>query len=227
MTDRASTDAAQWRNLTPEQRDAISRHLAAGKPSPTPMIAPIATSSRKPKEDRVGRNILIIGGGVLGAMLLYGLLNVKPAAPTRAPAPGSAPVASTTHASVPPASPKPAQQAEATASSSDPDVRSDGGLDYVRMKAEAEEQLKSKLTDDDGLRYRNVHTKLSTLEGGGIVAFCGEVNSRSPLGGYGGFRRFLASRSVAATEDTMPEDDFAQAWSRFCTDGVEGPKVWF
>ncbi len=101
-----------------------------------------------------------------------------------------------------------------------------GGLDYLTMKAQAEEQLKAKLTDDHGLRYRDVHTKLSTLEGGGIVAFCGEVNSRTPLGGYGGYKRFLASRSVAATEDTMTADDFAQAWSRFCTDGVEGPKVW-
>ena len=95
------------------------------------------------------------------------------------------------------------------------------------MKAQAEEQLRSKLTDDHGVRYRDVHTKLSTLEGGGIVAFCGEENSRTPLGGYGGYKRFLASRSVAATENTMSADDFAQAWSRFCTDGVEGPKVWF
>ena len=54
------------------------------------------------------------------------------------------------------------------------------------MKAEAEEQLKAKLTDDHGLRYRGVHTRLSTLEGGGIVAFGGEVNSRTPIGGYGG-----------------------------------------
>ena len=95
------------------------------------------------------------------------------------------------------------------------------------MNVEAENQLKSKLTDDYGIRYRDVHTRLSTLEGGGIVAFCGEVNNRTPLGGYGGYKRFLASRSVAATEDTMSVDDFAQAWSRFCTDGVEGPKVWF
>ena len=109
----------------------------------------------------------------------------------------------------------------------DHEVSSNGGLDYLGMKAEAEQQLKAKLTDDHGLRYRDVHTKLSTLEGGGIVAFCGEVNSRTPLGGYGGYKRFLASRSVAATEDTMSADDFAQAWSRFCTDGVEGPKVWF
>ena len=76
------------------------------------------------------------------------------------------------------------------------------------------------------MRYRDVHAKLSSLEGGGIVAFCGEENSRTALGGYGGYKRFVASRSVAATEDTMSADDFTQAWSRFCADSVDGPKIW-
>ena len=225
MSDQVSGDAAQWRSLTPEQREAISRHLAAGKPATPTMVAPIVTSSRKMKEDRVGRNIVVIGAGVLGFVLLYGLSNVKPVTSTTASAPDARPVASAAPTAQP--RPSPPTVTATTTPSSDPDVRADGGLDYLGMKAEAEEQLSAKLTDDHGGRYRDVHTRLSTLEGGGIVAFCGEVNSRTPLGGYGGYKRFLASRSVAATEDTMTADDFAQAWSRFCTDGVEGPRVWY
>ncbi len=227
MNDQVGSDAEHWRRLSPEQRDAISRHLGAVTRVPAPMVAPIATSSRKPNQDRVGRNILIIGGGSLGAVLLYGLLNVTPVTSAKTPSTGSAPVVSRSSVPVGAAQPPPSQQPTTTTTTSDPDVRSDGGLDYLGLKEEAEEQLKAKLTDDQGLRYRDVHTKLSTLEGGGIVAFCGEVNSRTPLGGYGGYKRFLASRTVAATEDTMAAEDFAQAWSRFCTDGVEGPKVWF
>ncbi len=110
---------------------------------------------------------------------------------------------------------------------SDPDVRGEGGLDYLALKAEAEDKLGGVLNDDHGVRYRGVHTKLSTLEGGGIVAFCGEENSRTPLGGYGGFQRFVASRSVAVTESQMEPAEFAQAWNQFCENAVEGPHVWF
>jgi hypothetical protein len=117
--------------------------------------------------------------------------------------------------------------ASTSAASADPAVRADGGLDYLSLKEEAEAQLKAKLTDDHGVRYRNVQTRLSTLDGGGIVAFCGEENSRSPMGGYGGWRRFIASRSTATTEDGMTSDDFETAWGQFCSGGVVGPKVWF
>ena len=98
------------------------------------------------------------------------------------------------------------------ATSTDPDVRADGGLDHLGFEGRGRGALEATLTDDHGLRCRNVQTRLSTLEGGGIVAFCGEVNSRTPLGGYGGYQCFIASRSVA-NESTMPADDFAQAWS--------------
>ena len=231
MSDQASNDAARWRALTQEQSDAISRHLAVAKPSSAPMIAPISTSTRKPKSKftRDVQFVLLVSGGVLGALILIGLLNMRPPASVTPMSSGSA--QATPSAPRPPAASQPTLSTDTstttTTTSSDPDVRADGGLDYLTMKAEAEEQLKAKLTDDHGLRYREVHTRLSTLKGGGIVAFCGQVNSRTPLGGYGGFERFLASRSVAVTESSMSSDDFAQAWSRFCTDGVEGPRVWF
>ena len=230
MSDQAGNDAARWRALTQEQRDAISRHLAAAKPLPAPMVAPIATSSRRPKSKfaKDVRFVLVVSGVVLGPVLLIGLLNMKSASVTPMSSGSAQTIPSTPRPTAAAQSAPPSETTTTTTTtSSDPDVRADGGLDYLGMKAEAEEQLKAKLTDDHGLRYRDVHTRLSTLEGGGIVAFCGEVNSRTPLGGYGGFERFLASRSVAATESGMSPDDFAQAWGRFCTDGVEGPKVWF
>ena len=144
------------------------------------------------------------------------------------PHPSVKPAAEPAAAPVSPPPPAPSTSREtATVQASDPGVRSDGALDYLGMKAEAEEKLRGVLTDDHGVRYRDVHTKLSTLEGGGIVAFCGEENSRTPLGGYGGFQRFIASRSVATVEGQMEPAEFAQAWSQFCDNAVEGPQVWF
>ena len=95
------------------------------------------------------------------------------------------------------------------------------------LKAEAEEKLEGVLTDGHGVRYHNVDTKLFTLDGGGIVALCGEENSPTPLGGYGGFKRFIASRSVAGTESQMEPVESSEAWSRFCENAMEGPQVWF
>ena len=84
MSDQTGSDAAQWRALTPEQREAIGRHLAVEKLAPAPMVAPIATSSRKTKDARAGRTVLIVGGGLLAAVILYGLLNGAPAPPIKA-----------------------------------------------------------------------------------------------------------------------------------------------
>ena len=125
-------------------------------------------------------------------------------------------------------SPAPGSSHQAvTSQASDPGVKGDGGLDFLAMKTEAEEKLRGILTDDQGVRYRDVYTRLSTLDGGGIVAFCGEENSRTPLGGYGGFQRFIASRSVATLESQLEPAEFAQACSEFCENAVEGPQVWF
>ena len=101
------------------------------------------------------------------------------------------------------------------------------GLDYLTLKAESEGRLKAVLKDDHGVRFRNVQTRLSTMDGGGIVAFCGEMNAKNGFGAYAGYTRFIASRSVATIEGQMSASDFEQAWDRFCTDGVIGPKVWF
>ena len=101
------------------------------------------------------------------------------------------------------------------------------GIDYLALKAEAEERLKALLKDDHGVRYNNVQTRLSTMDGAGVIAFCGEINARNGFGAYSGFQRFVAAPSVAATEEAMTYADFDKIWQRFCIDGVKGPQVWY
>ena len=231
ITSPFTTDQQAWERFSPEQKAVARRYVRAelsGFENPL-SVGGVRSPSRKRSQTGPSRWLyaatvvtFVIGLG-LGAA---GRGSQGAAQPSRAAGPviaaTSAPqVAAAQKAVITDTAPDtPAMAADHPGNLSD-------GLDYLTMKAQAEEQLKAKLTDDHGLRYRDVHTKLSTLEGGGTVAFCGEVNSRTPVSGYGGWERFLASRSVAATESTMPADDFAQAWSRFCTNGVEGPRVWF
>ena len=183
-------------------------------------------ASARPPRSNAAKGVLKVGGAVLGGLSVLAVIGsalqpTPPSAPSKAVAVAPPPAPSVAPPIQPP---KPAPAASA---STDPDVQADGGLNYLSLKAEAEEKLAGVLTDDHGIRYRDVHTKLSTLDGGGIVAFCGEENSRSPMGGYGGFERFIASRSVATTESQMEPAEFAQAWSQFCESAVEGPQVWF
>ena len=158
---------------------------------------------------------------LLGVATVSTIVDLRASKPTAQQPAQPAPITQTATAAPAP------QSAPASKASTDPDVRANGGLDYLSLKAEAEEKLDGVLTDDHGVRYRDVHTKLSTLGGGGIIAFCGEENSRTPLGGYAGFQRFIASRSVATTESQMEPAEFAQAWGQFCENAVEGPQVWF
>lgn len=242
MSEEVATDEEIYAGLSPAQAAAVRRHLLAqrikvpertnGPVRPTggagdalflATTRPITPLMHKRAKAKRPAGIWIAAAALasflaisMGSSPRTKWIESRESTPT-APAPAtpqSVPIQQTVANDVP-------------LSSREADSRSGDGLDYLGMKVEAEEQLKAKLTDDHGVRFRDVHTRLSTLDGGGIIAFCGEVNSRTPLGGYGGFERFLASRSVAATESTMSADDFAQAWSRFCTDGIEGPKIWF
>ncbi len=181
-------------------------------------------SAQRPRSTGAKR-VLQVGalglGGLFALTMVVAVIHPPPSAVPSKPAASSKP------SSMPSAASTPAPSSLPTTTSADPDVQPGGGLDYLSLKAKAEEKLRGILTDDHGVRYRDVHTKLSTLEGGGIVAFCGEENSRTPLGGYGGFQRFVASRSVAVTESQMEPAEFAQAWNQFCENAVEGPQVWF
>lgn len=186
-----------------------------------------SASARCPRSS-AAKGVLKVGGTILGGLSALAMIGAA-LQPTRSAAPNKALAAAPPQSepsSAPPAQPPTPSQPQAT-TNTDPDVQANGGLDYLSLKAEAEEKLRGVLTDDQGLRVRDVHTKLSTLDGGGIIAFCGEENSRTPLGGYGGFQRFIASRSVATTESQIEPAEFAQAWSQFCENAMEGPQVWF
>ena len=206
--------------LTPDERRRRFAEIAS-----RPMPAQFQTeAARASSTSRIGLGGKIALAGVLallGVATVSTIVDLRASKPTAQQPPGPAPITQTATAAPTP------QRVPASQASADPDVRANGGLDYLSLKAEAEEKLDGVLTDDHGVRYRDVNTKLSTLEGGGIVAFCGEENSRTPLGGYGGFQRFIASRSVATVESQMEPAEFAQAWDQFCENAVEGPRVWF
>ena len=221
-----STDQAIWDQLSPALQLAMRRIVLSE--SWGTLSGPTQTSTRT-KSLALGTltaplvATALVLGFALGSALSANGHPSKPEPPASSTSPSEEvpqpdPVATTTTTSGP--TPLDATTSTTTSSTS-------GGPDYLGLKIAAEGQLKGKLDDAHGVRYRNVQTYLSTLDGSGIVAFCGEENSRTALGGYGGFRRFIASQSTAVTEDVMAPDDFATAWQQFCSKGVPGPQVWF
>jgi hypothetical protein len=55
---------------------------------------------------------------------------------------------------------------------------------------EAEGAIKEILIDADSAEFRKLEAKNTELEG--FATVCGEVNSRNRMGGYTGFKRFIA-----------------------------------
>jgi len=174
-----------------------------------------------------------LGIGAVGLFALIGagtVLGPAPAAKAPAvassqPAPSAQPEASAEDTAAVTSDAAAAADAQDASASSKPSQAS-GGVDYLALKLASESQLDAKLTDSHGVRYQNVMTSLTILDGAAIVAFCGEENGKTPMGGYGGFQRFIASQSTAITEADMTVDDFDRAWRQFCG-GAPGPKVWF
>ncbi len=167
------------------------------------------------------------GIGLIGLFAMLGVSSVIGQAPTEAPPIAKAAADTVSSAPIDPeevATSDAAAAADAFDAAHQPQAGA-SSMDYLTLAVAAKAQLTSKLTDSQGVRFRGVRTELSTLDGAGIVAFCGEENSKTPLGGYAGFSRFIASQSTATTEADMTLADFDQAWQQFCT-GVEGPKVW-
>lgn len=66
-------------------------------------------------------------------------------------------------------------------------------------KGLAEAALKDRMKDPDAAQFRNevVYRRGDTL------VVCGEVNAKNGYGGYVGFRRFVAMRGVAITEEDL------------------------
>ena len=68
------------------------------------------------------------------------------------------------------------------------------------------------LVDPESARYRDVY--LVSMPGTEGVLFCGSVNAKNGLGGYTGYRRFIAVPGAQAwTEDT---EGFAATWNDVC-----------
>lgn len=94
-------------------------------------------------------------------------------------------------------------------------------------KIMAEANLKALLKDADGAIYRDVF--LSQIDGGNLM-LCGKVNSKNSLGGFTGFKRFIASPNPDAP--TLVEGEpsglgvdvdqsFPQAYAAACSIVVE------
>jgi hypothetical protein len=69
------------------------------------------------------------------------------------------------------------------------------------------------LTDPDSARFRAV-----AISPGG-KAVCGEVNSRNRMGGYDGFRRFIAARDKIAVESDKAPFSATEWVNRCLSDG--------
>jgi len=73
-------------------------------------------------------------------------------------------------------------------------------------------EIEGLLVDPESARYKDVY--LFSMPGTGGVLFCGSVNARNGLGGYTGYRRFIAVPGAQAwTEDT---EGFAATWTDVC-----------
>jgi len=99
------------------------------------------------------------------------------------------------------------------------------GPDFPGLQVAAQEQVEAILPEIRGVQFRDVRTNLSTQNGQTRVDFCGEVNTRDPMGAYVGFQKFISSAEDAKIELAMAPGAFAQAWGARCT-GAAGPKVW-
>ncbi len=187
---------------------------------------------RKP-EPQLNRVMRWLGLGVLSIFALIGLASlvkiwipVAPAATVQAQVAASAPAPDPTPdvAAVPTNVDHPTIE---TASDPTAGAAASGapGLDLTANKEAAEEELKARLPEIDGVQYKDVKTNLSTTDGEQKVDFCGEVNSLNPMGVYIGFQRFISSRFDARVEQGMSPGEFDQAWQARCS-GTEGPKVW-
>lgn len=64
------------------------------------------------------------------------------------------------------------------------------------MVSEAEAAVRGKLKDPDSTQFRNVHGA-SPVEGGPLMAVCGEFNSKNGYGGYVGYAPFAYSQGKA------------------------------
>lgn len=75
----------------------------------------------------------------------------------------------------------------------------------ITIQTDSRIALKAYLKDSDSAEIRN------------HKGVCGEVNSKNSFGGYGGFKRFIASSAIVAIEgENMDSSEFQNAWDQVC-----------
>lgn len=87
---------------------------------------------------------------------------------------------------------------------------------HFSPEARAEALLAGYLIDPGSVQLRKVRT--STVSSDSI---CGEVNAKNRMGGYVGFRRFIASRSAVEVESedgpgSATNETFIGLWAVYC-----------
>lgn len=100
--------------------------------------------------------------------------------------------------------------------------------DAFDVQVGAEEQLKRSLRDPESAQFRGRF--VSQLAGGGM-ALCGEVNAKNELGGYAGYRRFIAGPTPAQPSFIEGEATgmgseidrtlFPELWREFCSNPIQ------
>lgn len=129
-----------------------------------------------------------------------------PAAVSAAPAP-LAPAASAPAA---PSTAAPAPRPMAGLSIADQTVTD--SAKFAKVVLMGRQEIEGQLVDPESARYRDVY--LISMPGTGGVLFCGLVNAKNGMGGYTGYRRFIAVPGAQAwTEDT---EGFAATWNDIC-----------
>lgn len=87
-------------------------------------------------------------------------------------------------------------------------------LDRARFAATEEAKVRAGLLDPEGARFREL--RVSTLRQ--VPVLCGEVNERTPAGGYGGYQRFLSGPTIRLHERDLGRVDMDRAWKALCDD---------
>jgi len=129
-----------------------------------------------------------------------------PSAPSAAPAP-QAPAASASAAQSPTG---PAVQPRAGQSIVDQTMTD--STKFAKIILMGRREIEGLLVDPESARYRDVY--LVSMPGTDGVLFCGRVNARNGLGGYTGYRRFIAVPGAQAW--TEEAEGFAATWNDVC-----------
>jgi hypothetical protein len=91
-------------------------------------------------------------------------------------------------------------------------------IEQAKYMASVQEMVRNQLNDPESARFRNVFV----APDGFLV--CGEINAKNRMGGYVGFRRFIAVGEHAFFEDE--KDTFvAGYWQRKCVAHPPDPPV--